>query len=45
MAKIKLAGSKRRKIDSKRGLIPCGVVILIIFAAIFWLCYLVLKSN
>jgi hypothetical protein len=47
MAKFKPAGSKKTKIepDSKRGLVPCVVIVVAGFALIFWLFYLVLKSG
>ena len=46
MAKFKPAGSKKKKSsDSKRGLLPCGLLIAAIFALIFWLFYLVLRSG
>jgi hypothetical protein len=45
MAKFKLAGSKRKKSDSKRGLLPCAVVIALGFGLIFWLLYLVMRSG
>jgi len=47
MAKFKPAGSKKSKTapDSKRGLIPCALIIVAGFALIFWLFYLVLRST
>jgi hypothetical protein len=47
MAKFKPAGSKKSKTapDSKRGLIPCGLIVVAGFALIFWLFYLVLRSS
>jgi len=47
MAKFKPAGSKKSKTapDSKRGLIPCSLIVVAGFALIFWLFYLVLRSN
>jgi hypothetical protein len=45
MAKFKLAGSKKKKSDSKRGLLPCAVVIALGFGLIFWLLYLVMRSG
>jgi hypothetical protein len=47
MAKFKPAGSKRTKAapDSKRGLLPCAVIVLLGFGLIFWLFYLVLNSG
>jgi hypothetical protein len=47
MAKFKPAGSKKSKStpDSKRGLLPCAFIILLGFALIFWLFYLVLRSR
>jgi len=47
MAKFKPAGSKKSKTTPKptRGLIPCAVIILMGFALIFWLFYLVLRSG
>ena len=45
MAKFKPAGSKKKKADSKRGLLPCAVIIALGFGLIFWLFYLVLRSG
>jgi hypothetical protein len=45
MAKFRPAGSKKKKADSKRGLLPCAVVIAIGFGLIFWLLYLVMRSG
>jgi hypothetical protein len=45
MAKYKLAGSKKKKPDSNRGVLPCAVVVLLGFGLIFWLFYLVLRSR
>jgi hypothetical protein len=47
MAKFKPAGSKKSKpaSDSKRGLLPCGIIIALGFGLIFWLFYLVLRSG
>jgi hypothetical protein len=45
MAKFKPVGSKKKKTDSKRGLLPCGIVIAIGFGLIFWLLYLVMHSG
>ena len=46
MAKYKPAGSKKDKgPSSKRGLIPCGIVILLGFGLLFLLFYLSLQSG
>ena len=45
MAKFKPAGSKKKKTNSKRGLLPCAFIVAFGFALIFWLFYLVLKSG
>ena len=47
MAKFKPAGSKKTKAapDSKRGLLPCALIVVLGFALIFWLFYLVLRSG
>jgi hypothetical protein len=46
MAKFKPAGSKKKQTaDSKRGLLPCGLIVAAGFALIFWLFYLVLNSG
>jgi hypothetical protein len=47
MAKFKPAGSKKSRPapDSKRGLLPCGLLLLFVFALIFGLLYLVFKSG
>ena len=46
MAKFKPAGSKKKKTtDSKRGLLPCGLIVALGFALMFWLFYLVLNSG
>jgi len=45
MAKFKPAGSRKKKTDSKRGLLPCAVIIVLGFGLIFWLFYLVLRSG
>ena len=45
MAKFRPVGSKRKKTDSKRGLIPCAVIIVLGFALIFGLMYLVMRSG
>jgi hypothetical protein len=47
MAKFKPAGSKKSKPapDSKRGLLPCALIVALGFALIFWLFYLVLRSG
>jgi len=45
MAKFKPAGSKKKKTDSKRGLLPCAIVIAIGFGLVFWLLYLVMRSG
>jgi hypothetical protein len=47
MAKFKPSGSKKTKTapDSKRGLVPCAVIVIIGFALVFWLFYLVLRSG
>jgi len=47
MAKFKPAGSRKSKAapDSKRGLIPCAVIVVLGFVLIFWLLYLVLRSG
>ena len=47
MAKFKPAGSKKSKPapNSKRGLLPCALIVAFGFAVIFWLFYLVLKSG
>jgi hypothetical protein len=47
MAKFKPAGTKKSKPapDSKRGLLPCGLIVLLGFALIFGLFYLVLNSG
>jgi hypothetical protein len=45
MAKFKPAGSKKKKADSKRGLLPCALIVVFGFALIFWLLYLVLRSG
>jgi hypothetical protein len=45
MAKFKPVGSKKKKTDSKRGLLPCAVIIAIGFGLIFWLLYLVMRSG
>jgi hypothetical protein len=47
MAKFKPAGSKKSKTapDSKRGLLPCAFIVVLGFALIFWLFYLVLRSG
>ena len=44
MAKFKPAGSKKKAISSKRGLLPCSIIIALGFGLIFWLFYLVLRS-
>jgi hypothetical protein len=47
MAKFRPAGSKKSKTapDSKRGLVPCAVIVALGFALIFGLLYLVLSSG
>jgi hypothetical protein len=47
MAKFKPAGSRKTKVapDSKRGLVPCSLIVILGFALIFWLFYLVLRSG
>lgn len=46
MAKYKAAGSRKDKApSSKRGLIPCAIVLLIGFALIFMLFYFSLQSG
>jgi hypothetical protein len=47
MAKFKPTGSKKSKPGpaSKRGLLPCAIVIALGFALIFGLFYLVLNSG
>jgi hypothetical protein len=46
MARFKPAGSKRAQAaGSKRGLIPCALLILSGFALMFWLLYELLKSG
>jgi hypothetical protein len=47
MAKFKPAGSKKSKPapDSKRGLLPCAIVVLLGFLLIFGLMYLVISSG
>ena len=46
MAKYKLAGSKRTKPPAPtRGLIPCAIIVILGFAVIFVLFYLVLQSG
>jgi hypothetical protein len=47
MAKFRPAGSKKSKPapDSKRGLLPCALIVLLGFALIFGLFYLVLNSG
>ena len=45
MAKFKPVKSKKGKPSSTRGLIPCGLLILLGFGMIFLLFYLVLRSG
>ena len=46
MAKYKPAGSRKAKApSSKRGLIPCAILIVAGFALIFLLFYEILKSG
>jgi len=45
MAKFKPAGSKKKKADSKRCLLPCAFIIVLGFALVFGLLYLVLTSG
>jgi len=46
MAKFKPAGSKKvRATGSKRGLIPCAIVILAGFTLLFLLFYEILRSG
>jgi hypothetical protein len=46
MAKYKPAGSRKVKAQSsKRGLIPCAILIVTGFAIIFFLFYEILKSG
>jgi hypothetical protein len=45
MAKFRPAGSKKKTTDSKRGLLPCAFIVILGFALIFGLFYLVLNSG
>jgi hypothetical protein len=45
MAKYKPAGSKKAAPSSRRGLIPCAIVVAIGFTMIFLLFYLSLQSG
>ena len=47
MAKFRPAGSKKSKTapDSKRGLLPCAIIVALGFALMFGLFYLVLNSG
>ena len=45
MEKFKAAGSKKKTTGSKRGLLPCAVIVALGFGLIFWLFYLVLRSG
>jgi hypothetical protein len=46
MAKFKPAGSSKKAapISPHRGLIPCGLLILAVFALVFGMMYLALKA-
>ncbi len=46
MARFKPAGSRKSAAGaSKRGLIPCSIIIVLGFVLMFWLLYELLKSG
>jgi len=46
MAKFKAAGSRKAQApNSKRGLIPCSIIVLLGLGIVFWLLYAVLTSG
>jgi hypothetical protein len=46
MARFKPAGSRKaRSTGSKRGIVPCAIIILLGFAVMIWLLYEMMKSG